>query len=292
LEDKSTKAVSELAALGLPGAEKYIAGFAGKTFVVKCGGALIENAATGAAILDDVALLNRAGVRTVLVHGASVQADRDMEAAGIKPQRYKGLRITCDRTIEILERCFTALNTDIVQQLRERGANAHGFSGAAGGGLLIAEKLSPDGVDIGHVGDVTSVRQDLLDALPADAVAVVSSLGVGPDGRALNVNADYAATRLALGIGAAKLILMTDVPGVLLDRNDPASVISTLTCADARKLIQDGVIATGMVPKIESAMRTVEDGLENLHIIDGAAPHALAREIFSDAGCGTKIIKG
>jgi len=292
LKESVADALGRLAALGISGAGKYIEEFAGRVFVVKCGGALIEDAEVSAGILDDLALLNRAGIRILLVHGASVQADREMEAAGIVPRRYKGLRITCDRTIEILERCFTALNADVAGRLRARGVNAVCFSGTLGGGLLVAQRMTPDCVDIGHVGDVTSVRAELLDALPDDALAVVSSLGVGPDGRALNVNADYAATRLALDIAAEKLILLTDVPGVLLDRADPASLVPTLTCSHARKLIEEKIIASGMIPKIESAVRTVEAGLNKLHIIDGAAPHALAREIFTDEGCGTQIVRG
>lgn len=291
MKNSSIKILEKLLAAGILGAEKYIREFEGRTFVVKCGGALVEDKATGALILDDLALLNRAGIRVIFVHGASVQADREMESAGIKPERYKGLRITCDRTIEILDRCFTALNADIVAELRARGANAVAFSGAVGGGLLLAERLRPDGVDIGNVGDVTEVRAGLLDSLPEDALPVVSSLGVDADGHALNINADYAATTMALQIGAEKLILLTDVPGVLLDRNDAASLISTLTCERARKLIADKTIDSGMIPKIESAVRTVEAGLGKLHIISGTAPHALAREIFTEEGCGTQIVK-
>jgi acetylglutamate kinase len=291
LKNDVSRILEQLAEAGVGGSAKYIREFEGKTFVIKSGGALVEDAATGAAILDDLALLNRAGVRAIFVHGGSVQADRDMQAAGIEPKRYKGLRITCDRTIEILERCFGALNAEIVAGLRERGVNAAGFSGARGGGLLRAEVLRPDGVDIGNVGDVKSVRADLLDALPPDALPVVSSLGVAADGSALNINADYAATTLALQINAEKLILLTDVPGVLLDRNDPSTLVSTLTCAEARRLIENRTIDFGMIPKIESAVRTVEAGLRKLHIISGAAPHALAREVFTDEGCGTQIVR-
>ena len=284
--------IEKLHAFGIDGAEKYLEEFDGSTFVVKCGGALLEDEAAGALVLDDLALLSRAGVRTMLVHGGSVQADCDMAESGIEPKRYKGLRITCDRTMEILERCFGALNRRIVELLRERGIEAVGFSGPENGGLLVAEKLHPDGVDIGRVGHVTDVRAQLLNALRRDALPVVSSLGVDADGCALNINADYAATQLALRIGARKLILLTDVRGVLLDRNDPSSLISTLTCSHARKLIEDKVIEAGMIPKIESAVGAVEAGLNKLHIVSGAAPHALARELFTDEGCGTQIVKG
>lgn len=284
--------IEKLHALGIDGAQKYLEEFDGSTFVVKCGGALLEDESTGALVLDDIALLSRAGIRVVLVHGGSVQADCEMLESGIEPRRYKGLRITCDRTIEILERCFGSLNRRIVELLRGRGIDAVGFSGSENGGLLMAEKLHPDGVDIGRVGHVTDVQISLLDSLRATALPVISSLGVDDDGCALNINADYAATQLALRIGARKLILLTDVQGVLLDRNDPSTLISTLTCSHARKLIEDKVIDSGMIPKIESAVNAVEAGLNKLHIVSGAAPHALAKELFTDEGCGTQIVKG
>lgn len=283
--------LSILSVFGIRGVEKYISEFQGKLFVVKCGGALLEDRSTGALILDDLAILSRCGVRPVLVHGGSVQADREMESAGIKPERYKGLRITCDRTLEIIERCFGMLNDNIVGLLRYRGVNAMGFSGRTGGGLVQAERMKPDGRDIGHVGDVTGINPDALRSLPADALPVVASLGIDARGCVLNINADYIASRLALEMNAEKLILLTDVPGVLLDKYNPSTLIPSLTCAEARRLIDNKTIDKGMIPKVESAVRIVEAGLKRLHMISGREPHALAREIFTDEGCGTQILR-
>ena len=282
--------LSILSVFGIRGVERYIGEFQGKVFVVKAGGALLEDRATGALILDDLAILCRCGVRPVLVHGGGVQADRDLVQAGVEVCRYKGLRVTCDKTMEIIQRCFCQLNDSIVERLKFRGVNAVGFSGRRGGGLVRAERMRPDGQDIGHVGDVTGLHSELLDELPPGALPVVASLGVDEDNNVLNINADYVAAPLALHLNAEKLILLTDVVGVLRDRHDPATLIPTLTTALARELIADGTIDAGMVPKVESIVRMVESGLKRVHMISGRVPHALAREIFTDEGCGTQIL--
>jgi len=269
--------------------DKYLDEFRGRFFVVKCGGSLMEDPSTGLAILEDIALLKKEGINPVLVHGGSVQADREMEAAGIQPKRYKGLRHTCERTIEILDRCFGALNSRIVEELKSRGADAAGFSGASGGGLIEADIIRPDGVDIGLVGDMTGLNRPLWDSILNNQLPVVSSLGVSSQGLTLNINADYVATKLALEIGADKLILMTDVAGVMLDPKDPSTLISSLTVSRARELIADGSIGSGMIPKIESATRAIESGLRKIHMINGRVSHSLLLEIFTDHGVGTEI---
>jgi len=284
--------LSVLSIFGIRGVERYIEEFQGMVFVVKAGGTLLEDRATGALILDDLAILTRCGVRPVLVHGGGVQADREMREAGIQVCRYKGLRVTCDKTIQIIERCFGELNDSIIQRLQFRGVNAVGFSGHKGGGLVRAERMTPDGQDIGHVGDVTGINTALLDSLAPDALPVIASLGVDRDDNVLNINADYVASPLALHMDAEKLILLTDVLGVLRDRTDPSTLIPSLTTHTARSLIEDGTIDAGMVPKVESMVRMVEKGLKKVHMISGRVPHALAREIFTDEGCGTQIVKG
>jgi acetylglutamate kinase len=274
--------------LNIDGAETYLREFRGRWFVIKCGGSLLEDSATGGAILDDIALLKKEGVKPVLVHGGSVQADAEMEAAGIKPERYKGLRITDERTIAILDRCFGDLNRKLVDSLNSNGAAAVGFSGALGG-LILGERMRPDGVDIGLVGDVTGIDTNAWNSV-GDRLPVVSSLGVDGDGKTLNINADYVATRLALLINADKLILMTDVDGVMLDPSKPETLISTLTVPVARKLIEEGAISRGMIPKIESAMRAVGQGLHKIHMINGRTPHSLLLEVLTGKGVGTQIV--
>lgn len=290
---KASKEVilSILSVFGIRGVERYIEEFQGKRFVVKCGGSLLEDRATGALILDDLAILTRCGVRLALVHGGGVQANREMQEAGIKPCRYKGLRITDDQTLAIIERCFRQLNDSIVDRLKFRGVNAAGFCGRHGG-LIRAARMAPDGKDIGHVGDVTGISEPVLETLAPDALPVVASLGVAPDGGTLNINADYVASRLALQLNAEKLILLTDVAGVMRDKNDESTLISSLTTGQARALIADNTIDAGMIPKIESAISMIEAGLNKLHMISGRVPHALAREIFTDEGCGTQIVRG
>ncbi len=259
-----------------------------RNIVVKCGGSLIENERTGSGILDDIARITGAGTRPVLVHGGSVQADRDMEAAGIEPRRYKGLRITCEKTIAILDRCFGRLNGEIVEKLKSRGVAAVGFSGTKGS-LIRAEVITPDGVDIGLVGDMTGIDRDAWAGAPPEAVPVVASLGVDSQGRTLNINADYVATRLALEIKAEKLILMTDVDGVLLDVENPGSRIPELNIEKARSLIEDGTIAKGMIPKIESAIRAIEDGIPEIIMINGRTPGALFTALDGTQATGTRI---
>ncbi|MFA6451181.1 MAG: acetylglutamate kinase, partial [bacterium] len=267
-------------ALGITDGEKYLREFNGRWFVVKCGGSLLENEATGSAILDDIAILKKHGINTALVHGGSVQADAEMEASGIKPERYKGLRITDERTIEILDRCFGTVNLSLVESLNSRGTESVGFSGSRGR-LILGERMKPDGVDIGLVGDVTGINREAWESA-GGRLPVISSLCVDPEGKTLNINADYVATRLALLIKADKLILMTDVNGVMLDPSKPETLISTLTVWRARKLIEEGAISRGMIPKIESALRAIEQGLRKIHMINGRMPHSLLLEVLTD----------
>ncbi|MEW5945678.1 MAG: acetylglutamate kinase [bacterium] len=268
---------------------KYIRLFRGKRFVIKCGGSLLEHPQTREGVLDDVALLALAGIRPILVHGGSVQADRELELAGIPCRRVKGLRVTCDRTLRVVERCFGHINGATVAGLRNRGVEAAGFSGK-NGGLILAEKMLVDNEDIGHVGAVTAVASGKLDSLDDRAVPVVSSLGVDAGGNTLNVNADYVAAGIAHAVNAEKLILLTDVPGILLDPADDSSLVSTLKVKDAEKMIKDRVINSGMIPKVESAVEAVGKGLPKVHLISGKKPHSLLYEIFTDEGCGTQII--
>ncbi len=279
-----------LCSLGIDQAGKYLAEFEGSIFVVKCGGALVEDRVAGDHILEDIAFLKKNGVRTVLVHGGSVQADHDMEEAGICPRRHRGLRITCDKTIGILEKCFGDLNLALVDRLREKGVEAVGFSGPRGA-LVRGEKMDlGDGVDLGWVGDMTGIARDVWDSVKEDEVPVVASLGVSEGGRTLNINADYVATQLALRVRARKLILMTDVDGVMVVPGDTSTLISTLTVGRAMTLIDEGIIAGGMIPKIESAVRTIEQGLDKIHIINGRKPHSLLLETLTDGGVGTQIV--
>jgi len=279
-----------LESLGITEGADYLEEFRGELFVIKCGGSLVENPETGGVILDDIAFLKKSGINAVLVHGGSVQADREMEEAGIAPRRHKGLRITCDKTIGILEKCFGQLNCLLVERLRDRGVSAVGFSGSEGG-LILGEKMKVDDVDLGWVGDVTGIAEEVWESLSKHELPVVASLGVGPGGEVLNINADYVATRLAGMVGARKLILLTDVDGVYLDPADKSSLISTLDVERARELIGSGAIAKGMIPKIESALRALESGLRKVHIINGRKSHSLMFEIFTSGGVGTQILR-
>lgn len=274
---------------GIPAPEKYVRLFAGKGFVVKCGGSLMESGEVGGRVLDDLVALFRLGVRPVLVHGGSVQADRELEKAGIACRRVRGLRVTCDRTLEIIAECFGRLNGEIVGRLKQRGVGATGFGG---GEVVLAEKIKVGGEDVGNVGRVTGIEAGPLEEAMETGVPVIASLGRDAGGGMLNINADYVATQLALHISAEKLILLTDVDGVMTDPSDGSTLISTLTVSEARRLMEGEVIASGMIPKVESAVEVVEGGLPKVHMINGRIPHSLLVEVFTDQGCGTQIVPG
>lgn len=274
-------------AAGIDSPDKYAKLFQGRIFVVKCGGSLLENPETGAAVLDDLAVLYKSGIRPILVHGGSVQADSELKAAGIAARRVRGLRVTCDRTLDIISTCFNRLNGVIVDELRARGVEAEGFGR---GQAVAAERMTVDGKDIGNVGLVTGVDEKQFTKALKKALPVVASLGTGPDGGLLNINADYVATGIALHLKAEKLILLTDVLGVMTDPRDETTLIPTLTKRKARALIKSGVIAAGMIPKVESAVDAVKNGLPKVHMINGRLPHALLLEVFTDGGCGTQVV--
>ena len=268
---------------------KFLRIFRGKKFVIKCGGSLLETQATAGNILDDLVALKKSGVLPVLVHGGSVQADNELKCAGITPRRIRGLRITCPETLKIIERCFTKINTDTVHAIITRGAHAVGFS-SRHGSVIHAKRMLVNGEDIGHVGAVTKIDTQRLEEIIPDAIPVIASLGVDADGCILNINADHIATRLALALSAEKLIFLTDVSGVMLDPADESTLISTLHADHARELIENKIIAEGMIPKVESALEAIEAGLPKVHLISGKNPHCLLTEIFTDQGCGTQII--
>lgn len=274
----------------------YIQRFRGQTFVIKYGGSAMEDDHLVDRLLRDVVFLEAVGVNPVLVHGGGKSISNRMRAAGLKTRFVNGLRVTDEATIRIVEDVLDhEINPDLVQTINEFGGEAVGFSGRD---VCVAEKLPPqhgagksEMVDLGFVGKVVSLRLDGIRQVLADEkVPVVSPIACDIDGVTLNVNADIAAGSIAGALGASKMIYLSDVPGIMRDVNDRESLIPSVNRAMVEKLVADEIIEGGMIPKVESAIQALGEGVGKVHFIDGRIPHALLLEIFTNSGIGTEVL--
>jgi acetylglutamate kinase len=275
----------------------WIRKFRDTTTVIKLGGSVVEHPDSLRHLLLDIVFLSTLGMRIVVVHGGGKAISRAMDEAGIEPKWVQGRRYTDDATLAIVEKVLaTELNHELVAKLEEYGGRAMSLNFLSTN-VLFGERLALDGpngetLDLGHVGEVTKVDRLTIDNLMyAGQVPVIPSLAMGPDGQKLNVNADTAATAVAAAIGAEKLVVLSDIPGVLRDVNDPESLIPHITAAEARKMIADGTIAGGMIPKIEGCLDTLAQGVKKIHIIDGRLRHSLLLEIYTTSGVGTELVR-
>ncbi len=274
----------------------WIRKFRDTTTVIKLGGSVVEHPDSLRHLLLDIVFLSTLGMRIVVVHGGGKAISRAMDSAGIAPRFVQGRRYTDDATLAIVEKVLaTEVNHDLVAKLEEYGGRAMSLNFLSTN-VLFGERLvldGPDGpVDLGHVGEVTRVDRLTIDNLTyAGQVPVIPSMAITADGQKLNVNADTAATAVAAAIGAEKLVVLSDIPGVLRDVNDPESLIPHLTAAEARALVADGTIAGGMIPKIEGCLDTLDQGVKKIHIIDGRLRHSLLLEIYTTSGVGTELVR-
>lgn len=284
--DGQREGIGELLLEALP----YIQRFAGQIVVIKYGG----NALNGSSESDaasifarDIALLHAVGVRPVVVHGGGPQISAMMERLGKQPEFRNGLRVTDAETIEIASMVLLGtVNPQLVSAVASHGAKAVGVSGQDAGLLRVSQR-DPD---LGFVGDVESVDPTVvLSALEDGAVPVVATIGSDGSGQAYNVNADTAAAAIAGALGAKKLIYLTDVEGVRTHKDDPTTLVSRATGADIERMILDGTVDGGMIPKMQSALHALDNGVDDVHILDGRIPHVLLVELFTDAGIGTMI---
>jgi acetylglutamate kinase len=279
----------------------YIRLHKGSTFVIKCGGEIAGDPAALDRLAADIALVFHVGIRPVVVHGGGPQATELQRRLGHEPSIVQGRRITDDATLEIAKMVFGGqINIDLLGALRRHGIQAVGVSGVDGD-LVHAvrrpatEMRDPETgemrqVDWGHVGDITGVNTRLLQKLLDDGyVPVVSSLGSDRAGHVFNINADTVAARLAADMRAAKLILLTDAPGLLADPDDRESLISHITASRCEEMLKTKAIRGGMVPKIETLVEAVRGGVRRAHILDGKAPHSLLVELFTKEGTGTMV---
>jgi acetylglutamate kinase len=266
----------------------YAAAWRGKTVVVKYGGSVLDAGSSGT-VVEDLVLLKGAGVNPVLVHGGGPEITRMLDRLGIQTRFVNGLRVTDPETMEVVEMVLAGrANKALVTMIGEAGGSAVGLSGKDAG-LLRARRL-PGPPDLGLVGEVIEVRGGVVQAITdAGHIPVIASVGLGEGGESLNLNADHAAGALAAGLGASKLIVLTDVPGVMRTEGDGQVLISSLSAAEARRLIADGTISRGMIPKVEASLAAIDMGVPSAHIIGTEAPHALLIELFTEEGIGTMI---
>ncbi len=271
----------------------YIQEFMGKTIVVKYGGNAMINEELKAAVIQDLVLMSCVGINTVLVHGGGPEIEAMLRRLNIESRFIGGLRYTDAQTIEVVQMVLCGkLNKDIVSLIGNAGGKALGLCGLDGG-LLRAVRLKTGGEDLGFVGEISSVDPaPLLNALGDGYIPVVSTLaqGTGNDeGITFNINADTAAAKIAAALGAEKLILMTDVAGLLRDVNDSSSLIKRANLESLDELVQEGAINKGMIPKVDCCKTAIQGGVRRAHIIDGRVPHSILVELFTDEGVGTMI---
>ena len=271
----------------------YMQSFRDAIVVVKFGGSVMEDRNAEESALRDIAFMECVGMKPVLVHGGGKEISARLKELGIPTRFVKGLRYTCERTIEVVDDVLhRQINARLVEAMGKYGARAYPLSGKR---VLRAERLTKDAdgqpADLGFVGEVVAVDPAPIRAvLAADQVPVITPLASGADGQTYNINADVSACNIAEALRARKLVFLSDVPGLLRDPKDERSVISTLPMAEVDELIAANVISGGMLPKIRSAMAALRAGTNKVHMIDARVPHSLLLEIFTDQGVGTQIV--
>ncbi len=272
----------------------YIQKFRHETIVVKFGGSAMEEKAHHDSILADVAFMECVGMLPVVVHGGGKAISRKMAEANLKARFVKGLRVTDEATIAIVEQVIKSeINPGIVSVLRSKGARAVTLDGDTVFRVqrrTEVDEKTGDVLDWGFVGDIQEVNvEPIREWIKKRTIPVITPLGLGPDGRKYNLNADDAAAAVAKALKARKLAFLSDVPGLLRDRGNEESILSTLRVQEVEDLIRTGVIDGGMLPKIRSGVEALQAGVKKVHIIDGRLPHSLLLEIFTDKGVGTEI---
>ena len=277
----------------------YIQRFYGKTFVVKYGGHAMENEELKHSFAQDIVLLKYVGINPVVVHGGGPQIDTVLDKMGITSRYVRGMRVTDQATLDIVEMVLVGkVNKEIVNLINRHGGMAVGLSGKDGG-LILARKMnvtvsSPNGappeiIDIGMVGEIIGINPLVIESLDQNKfIPVIAPVGVGQEGETYNINADLVAGEVAEALHAEKLIMMTDVEGV---KDKRGSLLSTLKENQARKMIQDGVVGSGMIPKVECCVNALKGGVGKTHIVDGRVKHAVLLEIFTKEGIGTEVVR-
>ena len=270
----------------------YIQKYSGKTVVVKYGGNAMVSDELRRAVISDIILLKLVGINVVVVHGGGPEINEMLSRVGKESRFVGGLRYTDRETMDIVQMVLCGkVNKDLVATLNRAGGSAVGLCGLDGG-MLQAVRMNRDGVDYGLVGDIVAVQpKAILDAIQDGFIPVISTVAQGVDeDTSYNVNADTAAARIAVALGAEKLILLTDVRGLLRDKDDESTLISQVRVSEVPVLVKDGVISGGMIPKVDCCVEAVRSGVHRTHILDGRIPHSILIEVLSQAGIGTMIL--
>lgn len=269
----------------------YIKALTGKTIVVKYGGHAMENPEIKKAVILDLILLKYVGMNPVIVHGGGPEINSLLTKLNIESKYHKGLRITDQQTMEIVQMVLVGkVGQEIVTLVNRYGGKAIGLSGKDAN-ILVARKQLVEGVDLGFVGEIDKVNiEPITSIIKAGYIPVISPVGVGVDGESYNVNADVAAGEVAAALKAEKLVMLTDVEGIFADPSKPESLITALQAGRAKRMIETGAISSGMIPKVEACVKAIESGVNRTHIIDGRIPHSMLLEIFTDAGIGTMVV--
>ena len=274
----------------LTAALPYIKKYSGKTVVVKYGGNAMINEELKQQVMEDIALLWLIGVKVVLVHGGGPEISDTMKKLGKQAVFIDGLRVTDKETVDIVQMVLAGkINKTLVNLIQMKGGHAVGLSGIDGG--ILEAKVKAE--RLGFVGEITKVRpQPIMDLLEKNYIPVVSTVASDRMGNTYNINGDTAAAYLAGAVGAERLIMMTDIAGILMDKDDPATLIPQITVSEAEKLKEQGIISGGMIPKVDCCVEALEHGVDNVVIMDGRIPHSILMELLTDEGAGTMVMKG
>ncbi len=279
----TNKEAAQILAEALP----WIKNITGKTIVVKYGGAAMTDEKLRADVMSDIVLLKIVGANPIIVHGGGKDISRAMDEAGLPVEFVDGQRVTTDAGMDIVRTVLAGkVNQQLVRALNEHGNFGVGVSGIDGG-TIIAEPMSEK---LGRVGRIKRVNSQFLqDLIDADYIPVIASVAIGNDGGYCNVNADLVASEIAIAMGATKILFLTDVDGLYMDFEDKGSLISNLTLEEARKLVDDELISSGMIPKLNSCIRSLDGGVERAYMINGTVPHSILIEFLTRTGVGTVV---
>jgi len=268
----------------------YIKKFFGKSIVIKFGGNSLGEDNARKSVLEDIVFMHFTGMRPVLVHGGGSYINEKLRESRKKPKFVNGLRVTDKKTMEIVDNALTELNRKLVSEIKQMGAKAFGLSGKENR-LLVAKRIKCN-EDIGYAGNVKSVDTTVLDRLlETNIIPVISPVAMGEDGELYNVNADEAASNIAVALNAEKLLVLTNVEGISRDVDSEKKLFHSLSLDDTEYLIKKGIIAGGMIPKAKACLFVLEGRVKKAHIVNAKLPHALLLEIFTDKGIGTEIVK-
>ena len=274
----------------LTAALPYIKKYSGKIVVVKYGGNAMVNEQLKQQVMEDIALLWLIGVKVVLVHGGGPEISETMKRLGKEAVFVDGLRVTDRETVDIVQMVLAGkVNKTLVNLIQMKGGHAVGLSGIDGG--IIEAKMKNEA--LGYVGEITKIRtQPITDLLEKNYIPVISTAASDRQGNTYNINGDTAAAYIAGALGAERLIMMTDIAGILKDKDDPSTLIPVVTVAEAKQLQEDGIVSGGMIPKVECCIEALEHGVKHVVIMDGRIPHSILMELLTDEGAGTMVMKG